>query len=151
MCHRVILTTDLCSIINEFKGYFKIALPVSKVLEHWCQTISDEWGGSVEWYRQGNPVHRKKPVSLLLRHGSYMNWSWIEHRLLPWEADGKSDELWHSPDPYEYCTGFNVNFILVPTQTWLRLVTACVCKPEAANTVGAPDDERCTARNMLNL
>jgi len=26
-----------------------------------------------------------------------------------------------------------------------------VCKPEAANTVKAPDDERCTARNMLSL
>jgi len=25
-----------------------------------------------------------------------------------------------------------------------------VCKPEAANTVKAPDDERYTARNMLN-
>jgi len=30
----------------------------------------------------------------------------------------------------------------VPTQTWLRLVSTCVCKPEAANTVRAPDDER---------
>ena len=39
----------------------------------------------------------------------------------------------------------------VPTQTWLRPVTTCVCKPEAANTVGAPDDERCAARNMLSL
>jgi len=26
-----------------------------------------------------------------------------------------------------------------------------VCKPEAANTVRAPDDERYTARNMLRL
>jgi hypothetical protein len=26
-----------------------------------------------------------------------------------------------------------------------------VCKPEAANTVRAPDDERYTARNMLSL
>jgi len=39
----------------------------------------------------------------------------------------------------------------VPTQTWLRAVTAHVCKPEAANTVGAPDDERHTARNMLRF
>jgi len=39
----------------------------------------------------------------------------------------------------------------VPTQTWLRAVTTCVCKPEAANTVGAPDDERRTARNMLSF
>jgi hypothetical protein len=30
----------------------------------------------------------------------------------------------------------------------LRPVTTCVCKPEAANTVRAPDDERRTARNM---
>ena len=37
-----------------------------------------------------------------------------------------------------------------PTQTWLRPVTTCVCKPEAANTVRAPDDERRTARNMFN-
>ena len=33
----------------------------------------------------------------------------------------------------------------------IRAVTACVCKAEAANTVGAPDDERHTARNMLSL
>jgi hypothetical protein len=26
-----------------------------------------------------------------------------------------------------------------------------VCKPEAANTVGAPDDEQYTAQNMLSL
>jgi len=36
-----------------------------------------------------------------------------------------------------------------PTQTWLRPVTTCLCKPEAANTVRAPDDERYAARNML--
>jgi hypothetical protein len=39
----------------------------------------------------------------------------------------------------------------VPTQTWLRPVTTCVCKPEAANRVKAPDDERCAPRNMLSL
>ena len=39
----------------------------------------------------------------------------------------------------------------VPTQTWLRPVTTRVCKPEAANTVRAPDDERYAARNMLSL
>jgi hypothetical protein len=41
--------------------------------------------------------------------------------------------------------------VSVPTQTWLRPVTTCVCKPEAANTVRAPDDERRTTRNMLSL
>jgi len=30
-------------------------------------------------------------------------------------------------------------------------VTTCVCKPEAANTVRAPDDKRYAARNMLSL
>ena len=35
--------------------------------------------------------------------------------------------------------------------TALRAVTTCVCKPEAANTVGAPDDERHTARKMLSF
>jgi hypothetical protein len=39
----------------------------------------------------------------------------------------------------------------VPTQTWLRPVTTCICKLEAANNVGAPDDERCLARNMFSL
>jgi len=39
----------------------------------------------------------------------------------------------------------------VPTQTCLRPVTTCVCKPETANTVTAPDDERYAARNMLSL
>ena len=38
----------------------------------------------------------------------------------------------------------------VPTQTSLQPVTTCVCKPEAANTVRAPDDERYAARNMLS-
>ena len=51
--------------------------------------------------------------------------------------------------------GFNLGFKgliePVPTQTSLRPVTTCVCKPEAANTVRAPDDEGCTARNMLSL
>jgi len=39
----------------------------------------------------------------------------------------------------------------VSTQTSLQPVTTCVCKPEAANTVRAPDDERYAARNMLSL
>jgi len=39
----------------------------------------------------------------------------------------------------------------VPTQTWLRSVTTCVHKPEAANTVRAPDDERYATRNMMSL
>jgi hypothetical protein len=37
------------------------------------------------------------------------------------------------------------------TQTSLRPVNTCVCNPEAANTVRAPDDERCAARNMFSL
>jgi len=41
--------------------------------------------------------------------------------------------------------------VWVPTQTWLRPVTTCVCKPEAANRIRAPDDERHTARNMLGI
>ena len=38
----------------------------------------------------------------------------------------------------------------VPTQTALQAVSTSVCKPEAANTVEVPDDERHNARNMLN-
>ena len=34
---------------------------------------------------------------------------------------------------------------IVPTQTWLRPATTCVCKPEASNTVRALDDERYAA------
>jgi len=41
--------------------------------------------------------------------------------------------------------------VWVPTQTSLRPVPTCVCKPEAANKVRAPDDERYGARNMLSL
>ena len=41
--------------------------------------------------------------------------------------------------------------VWVPTQTWLRPVTTSICKPEAANTVRAPDDEWYAARNMLSL
>jgi len=48
-------------------------------------------------------------------------------------------------------TGRSQVWVGTPTQTWLRLVTTCVCKPEAANTVRAPDYERCAARNMLSL
>jgi len=33
----------------------------------------------------------------------------------------------------------------------VTVVTTCVCKPEAANKVGAPDDERRTARNILSF
>ena len=39
----------------------------------------------------------------------------------------------------------------VVTGRRLRPVTTCLCKPEAANTVRAPDDERYAARNMLSL
>jgi hypothetical protein len=40
----------------------------------------------------------------------------------------------------------------VPTQPWQRLVTIWAYNPEAENTIyRAPDDERCTARNMLSL
>ena len=38
----------------------------------------------------------------------------------------------------------------VPTQTAQRAVSTSVCKPEAANRVEVPDDERHNARNMLN-
>ena len=38
----------------------------------------------------------------------------------------------------------------VPTQTAPRAVATSVCKPEAANTVEVPGDERHNARNMLN-
>jgi len=38
----------------------------------------------------------------------------------------------------------------VPTQTAPRAVSTSVCKPEAANRVEVPDDERHNARNMLN-
>ena len=48
-------------------------------------------------------------------------------------------------------TGCSQIWVGTPTQTWLRPVTTSVCKPEAANTVGAPDDERHTARNMLSF
>ena len=48
-------------------------------------------------------------------------------------------------------TGRSQVWVGVPTQTWLRPVTTCVCKPEAANTDRAPDDERYAARNLLSL
>jgi len=38
----------------------------------------------------------------------------------------------------------------VPTQTAPRSGSTSVCKPETANTVEVPDDERHNARNMLN-
>jgi hypothetical protein len=41
--------------------------------------------------------------------------------------------------------------VWVGTQTWLRPVTTCVCKPEAENKVRTPNDERCAARNMLSF
>ena len=47
-------------------------------------------------------------------------------------------------------TGRSQVWVGVPTQTRLRPVATCVYKPEAANTVTAPDDERCTARNVLS-
>jgi hypothetical protein len=44
-----------------------------------------------------------------------------------------------------------VEFHWVPNQNWLRPVNKCICKPEAANTVKAPDDEWYAARNMLSF
>jgi hypothetical protein len=41
--------------------------------------------------------------------------------------------------------------VWVGTQTWLGPVTTCVRKPEDANRVRAPDDERYAAPNMLSL
>jgi len=41
--------------------------------------------------------------------------------------------------------------VWVKTQTWIRPVTTGVRKPEAANTVRAPDDERYATRNMLSF
>jgi hypothetical protein len=59
--------------------------------------------------------------------------------------------------PKSICVCVNINekpigiMLGVPTQTCLRPVTTCVCKPEAANKVRTPDDERYAARNMLSL
>jgi hypothetical protein len=44
-------------------------------------------------------------------------------------------------------TAFNINGSVHRSMTQEK----CVCKPEAANTVRAPDDERCAARNMLSI
>ena len=46
---------------------------------------------------------------------------------------------------------FGLHTHVVTGRTWLQPVTTCVCKPEAANTIRAPDDERYAARNMLSL
>jgi hypothetical protein len=56
-------------------------------------------------------------------------------------------------------SGLNTNLVTsrcpgwvgVPTQPGQRPVTTWVYKPDAANTVRAPDDERYAARNMLSL
>jgi hypothetical protein len=40
---------------------------------------------------------------------------------------------------------------LVVTDRSQISVTTNICKPEAANTVSVPDNEQCTARNMLSL
>ena len=50
-----------------------------------------------------------------------------------------------------YKTKAAIWFNKVHTHTGLRAVTTHVCKPEAANAVGAPDGERHTARNMLSF
>ena len=43
-------------------------------------------------------------------------------------------------------TGRSQVWVGTSTQTWLRPVTTCVCKPEAANTVRASDEERFNER-----
>ena len=48
-------------------------------------------------------------------------------------------------------SGLHTHVVTARSQTSLRAVTTCVCKPEVANTVGAPDDERRTAGNMLSV
>jgi hypothetical protein len=46
-------------------------------------------------------------------------------------------------------SGLHTHVVTGRSQVWVE--TTCVCKPEAANTVRAPDDERCAAQNMLGL
>jgi len=48
-------------------------------------------------------------------------------------------------------SGLHTRVVTARSQTGLRAETTRVCKPEAANTVGAPDDERRNARNMLSF
>ena len=50
----------------------------------------------------------------------------------------------------ETARGSHLSGNSVPTQTAPRAVSTSVCKPEAANTVEVPNDERHNARNMLN-
>ena len=59
---------------------------------------------------------------------------------------------WRHTEILDGCLWTPVNFsaLFFPTQTWLRPVTTCLCKPEAANTVRVPDDERYAARNILS-
>jgi hypothetical protein len=48
-------------------------------------------------------------------------------------------------------SGLHTHVMTGRSQVWvgLRPVITCVCKPEAANTVRAPDDERCAARKKV--
>jgi len=47
-------------------------------------------------------------------------------------------------------SGLHTHVMTGRSQVWVG-TSSCVCKPEAANTVRAPDDERYAARNMLSL
>ena len=48
-------------------------------------------------------------------------------------------------------SGLHTHVVTGRSQVRVGTVPTYVCKPEAANTVGAPDDERCAPRNMLSL
>jgi len=61
-------------------------------------------------------------------------------------------------------SGLHTHVVTARSQVWVgtglsivpvvidQVVTCvCVCKPQAANTVGAPDYERRTTRNMLSF
>ena len=57
-------------------------------------------------------------------------------------------------------SGLHMHVVTARSQVWVGtglgivpviIDQVVVCKPEAANTVRAPDDERYAARNMLSL
>jgi hypothetical protein len=67
----------------------------------------------------------------------------LGYNLVDWYESFGSMIQWKQPTRCNLVT----EFIIPP----LIKVATDVCKPEAANTVRVPDDERLTARNMLSL
>jgi hypothetical protein len=99
------------------------------------------FGTTYRFYLQGSRI-QTRAISMLSKRLDFMVCSWT----LKYSLCNKNQAVWNFVRPT-----LEVKCRTVAIMIRVVLLFPCVCKPEGANTVRAPDDERCTARNMLSL